>query len=520
MTRKVPTELSSASSLTSALGIGAPELQKIFWFRDDMYHRAVIRKRAGGKRYLYCPDDRLKFIQRRLLELLSKIYSPRLPVHGFARGRSVKTNAESHLNRDFILTIDLKDFFPTITEPRVTGALRAIGLPRESAELIARISCRRGQLPQGAPTSPILSNIVCYTLDTELMAFSRVRRIRYTRYADDLAFSCRNSADSLLSGPRSPGRLTIKEVSSELVETITNNGFSINDKKIRFYGPRSRKIVTGILLGERTSATSESYRIARNLLYDIEARGYCAAQSRFKATKRENTSLYHYLRGLIEWIGFVNERDENKFRRLAKNFNKTFPYVKPISFLPSSEDTIAHAVRVIEQGSAGPKKPYRQGTAFYVNKVGWITAEHCVDLKATPYIFLPGGLRVAATVLTACKHRDLAVLSVPGVEGPGFRLSRLDPRKGDHIRALGFPNFGPGDTLTERAGTVSSSHTKSAVRRFDVSTKLSGGMSGGPILNSKSEVVGVIHKGGAGEERDMGISVSELESWLKAEGVI
>jgi RNA-directed DNA polymerase len=113
------------------------------------------------------PERRLKFLQRRTLKLLEQIHSRRAPVHGFTKDRGAVTNANEHQTRPYLLNIDLRNYFGVITRRRVFGMLTTLGLEKEVALAVCSICVTRDQLPQGAPTSPILSNLVAYRLDRD-----------------------------------------------------------------------------------------------------------------------------------------------------------------------------------------------------------------------------------------------------------------------------------------------------------------------------------------------------------------
>ncbi|GLS35428.1 hypothetical protein GCM10010869_10160 [Mesorhizobium tianshanense] len=150
----IPAEFSDEATLLAYLGVSARELKKIWWYRGKMYREFSIAKGSGKTRLICAPDHRLKILQRKLAPLLDRIYRVRNPVHGFVIDRSVKTNAEAHGARRFVLNLDLQDFFPTITENRIIGLLTSVGLDRRVAEIVARLACYNGHLPQGAPTTP------------------------------------------------------------------------------------------------------------------------------------------------------------------------------------------------------------------------------------------------------------------------------------------------------------------------------------------------------------------------------
>lgn len=158
----VPPELASEAALLAYLGLSVKELRRIWWFRRRMYHQFEIAKGKGKTRIINAPDKRLKYLQRQIALLLDHLYRVRNPVHGFVTGKSVKTNALAHLRKRYVLNVDLKNFFPSITENRIEGLLEALGIDGRVAAIIAKLCCHNSQLPQGAPSSPVLSNMICF----------------------------------------------------------------------------------------------------------------------------------------------------------------------------------------------------------------------------------------------------------------------------------------------------------------------------------------------------------------------
>ena len=160
---------------------------------ERRYVSFTVNKRTGGTRIISSPATGLKTAQRRLSKLLYAIYEPRKGVHGFAIGRGITTNAEAHVRQNHVLNIDLEDFFVSINFGRVRGLFLAepFKLPTPIATLLAQICCHENKLPQGAPTSPIISNMICGRMDGQLKAFANRNGCFYTRYADDITFSTR-----------------------------------------------------------------------------------------------------------------------------------------------------------------------------------------------------------------------------------------------------------------------------------------------------------------------------------------
>jgi len=162
--------------------------------KENKYRTFSIEKKSGDERIINSPNRLLSKIQKNLLPLLEEIYKNPSYVNGFTKGKSIKKNAENHVGKRFIVNIDIKDFFTSIKFKRISGILQSSRdqLNPNVATTIAQIVCHNGSLPTGAPTSGIISNIVCGPLDKALIALARKNNLTYTRYADDITFSTSN----------------------------------------------------------------------------------------------------------------------------------------------------------------------------------------------------------------------------------------------------------------------------------------------------------------------------------------
>ena len=153
----------SIGDVASLLGVSVKKLRYLLFVRPEKsrYLSFTISKRRGGQRQIKAPKFELKIIQRRLADILQDQITVRIPAHGFVRGRSIVTNANLHIHHRVVFNIDLKDFFPTINFGRVRGLFMAepFNATQEVATNLAQICCHEGTLPQGAPTSPFISNI-------------------------------------------------------------------------------------------------------------------------------------------------------------------------------------------------------------------------------------------------------------------------------------------------------------------------------------------------------------------------
>jgi RNA-directed DNA polymerase len=159
--------------------------------RDSRYKTFNIPKKSGGLREITAPVTPLKIIQRKLNQVLQAVYRPRYSVHGFTRRKNVRTNAQQHSGQKYVFNIDLSDFFPSINFGRVRGLFMSGPFDHnaEVATILAQICCFDGRLPQGAPTSPVISNMICSKMDGELQQLAKTHRCYFTRYVDDMTFS-------------------------------------------------------------------------------------------------------------------------------------------------------------------------------------------------------------------------------------------------------------------------------------------------------------------------------------------
>ena len=236
--------------------------------RNRQYHQFEIPKKSGGARKIIAPKGDLKDIQRTLALLLSFAVAPDSHAHGFICERSVITNASMHLGKNYVLNLDLKNFFPSITFHQVERALRKY-FSKEISAFIAKIctwtdenNSHEDVLPQGASTSPILSNIVCEVLDERLGELAKSYGLTYSRYADDLTFSSNHSVYSKDSS------FWLK-----LSSIITECGFQINESKTRLLKKGTRQEVTGITVGERLNVSRKWMKQLRAQVFHYEMYG-------------------------------------------------------------------------------------------------------------------------------------------------------------------------------------------------------------------------------------------------------
>lgn len=308
------------------LGVAPKTLTWWIWALNEnrRYYEFTIDRRTGGHpRTIRAPIKPIKDFQHTLLPLLETAYTPRSHVHGFVEGKSAVTNARVHHNQRWILRIDLKDFFPSIHFGRVMGVFRAqpFNFPPDVAIVLAQICCYRHELPQGAPTSPILSNLVCRGLDRELAAIATAMHCNYSRYADDICFSSgRRQFPEELAARREGGVV----LGSELRHTITKHDFVINEDKTRLMPWTQRQRVTGIVVNGRLNVPREYTRHLRAVLYVWDRYGETDAAAAFaRAMPVRNAppgkpaaDFRQVVRGQLQYMGYVRDYDR-VYQRLA-----------------------------------------------------------------------------------------------------------------------------------------------------------------------------------------------------------
>ncbi|HUT37515.1 MAG TPA: reverse transcriptase family protein [Planctomycetota bacterium] len=295
--------LASRDDLAAALGIPRGALDWLA-FPDSAkepphYTAFAVPKRSGGYRVLYAPKPRLKAAQHWIRrEILAKTFAED-PAHGFVAGRSIHTNAQPHAGKDIIVTLDLQDFFPTITYRRVRGIFQSLGYGEEVAIPLAMLCTvkpaekvqefvggqRHRMLPQGAPTSPALANLACRHLDARLAGLAAKFGCAYTRYADDLTFSGGEAFER-----------SLKRFLFLLYRILEDEGFRANRKKTHFARRGARQEVTGLVVNDGPRVPRAYRRQLRAILHNARTTGL-DAQNREK-----HTHFRHALRGRIEFV--------------------------------------------------------------------------------------------------------------------------------------------------------------------------------------------------------------------------
>ncbi|HVW37309.1 MAG TPA: reverse transcriptase family protein, partial [Pirellulales bacterium] len=189
----------------------------------------------------------------------------RLPVHpaatGFRRGESIVSHARRHQGQDVVIHLDLVDFFPSTSAKRVERYFREIGWDREAAKLLTKLSTYAGGLPQGAPTSPILSNLVNYRLDARIAGYAKRLNIVYSRYADDITFSYADSEAHSADNVRASSLCRFVRL------IAAAGGYRVHRKKGSIRRRHDRQLVAGLVVNEKVQLPRETRRWLRAVEY-------------------------------------------------------------------------------------------------------------------------------------------------------------------------------------------------------------------------------------------------------------
>ncbi|MDL2431888.1 retron Ec67 family RNA-directed DNA polymerase/endonuclease [Streptococcus sp. SC1] len=247
----------------------------------NLYNSFTIPKKNGGERIIHAPKKELKFLQKKLANVLWECYLESIeskskgknfktPVlsHAFEKGKSIITNSQIHRNKKYILNIDLKNFFDSFNFGRVRGFFikdRDFAVTPEIATVIAQIACYQDKLPQGAPSSPIITNLITRILDYRIVKIAKKYRFTYSRYADDMTFSTNRELNSnkLRAGKELDNFLT------ELEELIISSGFEINPKKTRLSNNMQRQEVTGLVVNKKINVKREYVKNTRAMAFQL-----------------------------------------------------------------------------------------------------------------------------------------------------------------------------------------------------------------------------------------------------------
>ncbi len=328
-------KINSKELLALSLGIPVRQLTGLLYGKkiENCYKTFSIKKKSGEERIINAPDKSLKYVQRRLARLLLKRLNEihtknnikNNISHGFFKGKSIKTNAMPHRNKKYLLNVDLKDFFGSIHFGRVLGFFKNndyFKLP-EVAVIIAQLTCYEGKLPQGAPTSPVVSNLISQILDYKILDLCKKYKVTYTRYADDLTFSTNDNSF----------KINYHEFLQELEEIVTRSGFKINSDKTHFQEFNYRQTVTGLTVNKKLNVKNDYYKKTRSMAYSLYKTGRYENNGK-EGTLNQLEGRFSFINDLVKYNNRLEEH--NSLRRNSIEHQKNLLNREEGDFIKSS----------------------------------------------------------------------------------------------------------------------------------------------------------------------------------------
>lgn len=280
--------------------------------KKNYYTTFSIPKKNKKTRKINKPNEELKVVQKMISIFLISKRNANYVSHGFELKKNIKSNAQKHVKKNLLLNIDLENFFYNIESNAVKKFIKTFLNIKETDELyllylddIIELVTYKGFLPQGSPSSPVISNIVCENLDNDLEAFSKDNFLTYTRYADDMTFSTHKK--------------NLSFEFSEIKKIIMKNGFLINDKKTRFQFKNQKQIVTGLIVNERVNVERVFEKKIRAILFNWMKYGYLIVSQKFYELNPERKFFEATLFGWIRFYGYNTEFGP-KYKNFINNY--------------------------------------------------------------------------------------------------------------------------------------------------------------------------------------------------------
>lgn len=521
MVREKFFNMKSREDVADILGIKEKSLRYFLYSikPDNMYVEFSISKKNGGERVICAPNDKLKAIQRKLAVILNMVYKTKPAAHGFVLDKNVATNAKGHVKKKYVFNIDLENFFDQIHFGRVRGMLMKppYNLGEEAALVISQIACYKGKLPQGAPTSPILTNMVCAPLDTQLTKLAKKYNLQYSRYADDITFST-YKADF-------PVEIAYVDfngvhVGTVLEELIKKNNFLINYNKVRISDYRQRQIVTGLVVNQFVNLRRDYIKEIRALLYSCKVKGLLeSAKLYVEKGKCKNPKIIEavnsgksekedeiinwflqVLKGKIEYIKSIRGDNNPTYLKYASELNRVsgkifFRVDEYLDFIKQIEKSVF----IIEINALDD---YIQGSGFLLDPDLLLTNHHVTKKEGFYKVttFKEDQIGIISNDIKFLKRNeniDYACYNGFGREDliPWELGDSDDIKIGSKIIMIGYPDYNLGNTPDVQTVYVTGERTFMGQKLITVSGRIVHGASVGVVLNEEHKVIGMIRCG-------------------------
>jgi len=311
-------EIKTRNELSDFLRIERKTLTNVLYYKhvENCYHSFEIPKKSGGSRKIDAPIGALKVIQKRLSSRLYIYWDNICKEHGitinishaFEKKKGIISNAVIHKNKRFLINVDLKDFFNSFHYGRIKGYFmknKYFNLPSEVSSVIAQLTCYNGKLPQGAPTSPIITNLLCNVMDYKVLSLAKKFHLDYTRYADDLTFSTNDK--SIIENYES--------FLKSLNKIIVKSGFEINQNKTRLIYKDSKQTVTGLVVNKKVNVDRDYYKKVRAMAHALYAKGQYLIDGK-DGTIAQLEGRFSFINQIEKYNNVQNGFNQKKFYKL------------------------------------------------------------------------------------------------------------------------------------------------------------------------------------------------------------
>ena len=524
-------EMKTRKDVADILGIKETALRYFLYNRrpENMYNSFSIPKNDGSAREISAPQNELKQIQRKLANILSVIYDPKICSYGFIKRKSHVENADKHINKRILLNIDLKDFFNQIHFGRIRGMLmsKPYELSDEAATTISQLACYKGKLPQGAPSSPILTNMICVPLDNAMMKIAKEARCTYTRYADDITFSTNNREFSQSIVYVENNNIFLGQ---KLKTALEKHSFEVNSQKINLRTKVQRQEVTGITVNYTKNCRRSYLKQTRAIIHSCEKYGvYNAAKTYVEKGLCRNKKIIELLHNpdceekVVEWFKFVVIGKVQYIKQVkgiksptyltfAEKVNRIFGYeIFDTTELHRFENIVKNSIFVVEHVD---EENIIQGSAFCVADLGVLTSFHVTEKNDKVFKIYRydeynehhiGILDRSSNEIASDKEIDYALYHIPKSIDKDLCFECGDSTKliiGDIVTVIGFPNYQKGNSPYMQKCNITSKKTYMGAEFYTVSARIVHGASGGVVLDSQNAIVGIIKAGIASLSED------------------
>lgn len=513
-------ECKDAESLAGLLGKSYQDLSKLIYGKKPLYREFSLAKKGGGQRTIFAPIKELRVIQLALKNLLQEYYHPRVIAHGFINERNIVSNASPHVSKKFVMNVDLEGFFPSINFGRVRSLFLsdAFGFTETVATIIAQICCYKNSLPAGAPTSPVISNMIAFRLDGDLRKLASTYRCTVTRYVDDITLSFNVSRKKL------PEDIVFYKdnefhIGRTIVSVIEGNGFKINEKKFRVQGFNQKQTVTGLVVNDFVNVDGKFISKTRAMIHALNKFGasnaqvehlklykkkYIPEKAKLSMSKSGGDYFIKIIKGRLNYIKMVKGASSCLYRSLVYKF--TCAVGNPDEYYKGSViDAAARAVFVLEDYTG-----LTQGSCFNLSGIGLVTNQHVIPnvdihtgINGNNCIvcnYLGDKLYPLITFIKSSAELDIAFIST-GVHSKSIpeleANENFDYSVGSSVYALGYPNHAHGDNITRLNLKIIDRRDTPNDVRIKVDKNFAHGFSGGVVLDENAKVIGLVSNGNA-----------------------